>query len=55
VPLSLLDGGACAGATVVTLADILTSGVSVGVLMLVGPNADVIEWIDAVGFSVAGE
>jgi hypothetical protein len=35
------------------LADISTSGVSVGVL--IGPNAEVIEWIDAVGFSVTGE
>jgi hypothetical protein len=53
VPFRLLEG-VCVGVTVVTLADMSTSGVSVGVL-LIGPNADVIEQIDAAGFSVTGE
>jgi hypothetical protein len=55
VPLSPLDDGVCVGATVVTLADMVTSGFSVDVSMLIGPKADVIERMDAVGFSVSGE
>jgi hypothetical protein len=37
------------GVTVVTLADISMSGVSVGALMFIGPNNEVIDWIDING------
>jgi hypothetical protein len=53
VPFRPLVEGACVGATVVMLADMSTSGVSVGVLTLRGPNADVIERMT--GVSVTGE
>jgi hypothetical protein len=53
VPFRPLEEGECVGATVVTLADMSMSGVSVGALTLIGPNADVIEWM--AGVSVAGE
>jgi hypothetical protein len=51
VPFSPLDEGVCVDATVVTLADISMSGTSVGISMFIGPNNEVIDWIDAVGFS----
>jgi hypothetical protein len=55
VPLSLLDDSACAGVTVVTLADMSTSGTLVGVSTFIGPNDEVIDWIEATGFLMAGE
>jgi hypothetical protein len=50
VPFKPLEG-VCVGAIVVTLADMSTSGVSVGTL--IGPNADVTEWM--AGFSIGVE
>jgi hypothetical protein len=46
VPFSPLDEGVCVDATVAMLADISMSGTSVGISMFIGPNDEVIDWID---------